>query len=192
MVTSNEHGAVNDAPPKDQPFATIPAEPTDWSALASFDTYDVPPTGTGVAAPCVGVALSLAAAEGDAPGESEEAWEIAVQTLNHEGIRGLDALQLKPDEVSLSEFVTYLTRLKEDDLQEVLETGEMPEGHRVTTHALYAAEAFLVDIILVSWGAEDDVSVEEVLTRMPEGSAPAEFAREYAELTEEERELFTW
>ena len=27
---------------------------------------------------------------------------------------------------------------------------------------------------------------------MPEGSATAEFAREYAELTEEERELFTW
>ena len=189
MVTSDVHDASFDAQHKESkinnPFATTNAvaEPTDWDTLTRIDDLK-----KGVVLPCVGTRKMgvLATAAGEESEDNDEE-ESAIHFLEMQDIDPSAALQHKPENITLHEYLAYLTRLNEDELEEVLMTGQTPTNHFAIAGAEYdPSEAFEVDIILV--GAEDDACVDEVMQRVPEGCTPLEFVRDFVELSQAERD----
>lgn len=147
--------------------------------------------GCEVVLPCIGTRKTgvLATTAGEESEDSDEE-ESAIHFLEMQDINPNLALQHKPENITIHEYLAYLTRLNEDELEEVLATGQTPTDHLAIAGAEYdPSEAFEVDIILV--GAEDDACVDEVMQRVPDGCTPLEFVRDFVELSQAERDCIT-
>ena len=111
----------------------------------------------------------------------------AMEAFNDLNLPSADLMLLKPDLITWDEFVQYVARLDEDELDYLLE-NEMDEESAECPYD----EAFGVAIILK--GAEaDDVTTENVFSCLPQDTLPFNFARALVLLGDDTRAaLLAW